>query len=78
MPVRACADSFVQMDLVHFIAFLHYNSRVCCSVLQCVAVCCSMLQCAAVCCNERTFVRTDLVRSTAIITLLNYNALTRE
>jgi len=25
--------------------------RVCCSVLQCVAVCCSVLQCVAVCCS---------------------------
>jgi len=24
--------------------------RVCCSVLQCVAVCCSVLQCVTVCC----------------------------
>ena len=24
---------------------------VCCSVLQCVAVCCSVLQCAGVCCS---------------------------
>ena len=25
--------------------------KVCCSVLQCVAVCCSLLQCVAVCCS---------------------------
>ena len=25
--------------------------KVCCSVLQCVAVCCSKLQCVAVCCS---------------------------
>ena len=25
--------------------------RMCCSVLQCVAVCCNVLQCVAVCCN---------------------------
>jgi len=25
--------------------------RLCCSVLQCVAVCCSVLQCVAVCCS---------------------------
>jgi len=28
---------------------LSYDSQVCCSVLQCVAVCCSVLQCVAVC-----------------------------
>ena len=27
------------------------TSRVCCSVLQCVAVCCSVLQCVAACCS---------------------------
>ena len=27
--------------------------RLCCSVLQCVAVCCSVLQCVAVCCSAR-------------------------
>ena len=30
---------------------LSYETRVCCSVLQCVAVCCSVLQCVAVCCS---------------------------
>ena len=32
--------------------------RVCCSVLQCVAVCCSVLQCVAVC--YRTHTVTDI------------------
>ena len=32
---------------------------VCCSVLQCVAVCCSVLQCVAVCCSVLQCVAID-------------------
>ena len=35
--------------LLSLIAF-NTAGKVCCSVLQCVAVCCSVLQCVAVCC----------------------------
>ena len=31
--------------------FFYWHSRLCCSVVQCVAVCCSVLQCVAVCCS---------------------------
>jgi len=33
------------------IVTVHCNRRMCCSVLQCVAVCCSAVRCVAVCCS---------------------------
>jgi len=36
------------LHISHVYYILH---RICCSVLQCVAVCCSVLQCVAVCCS---------------------------
>jgi len=36
---------------IEILTCLRLRSRVCCSVLQCVAVCCSVLQCVAVCCS---------------------------
>ena len=45
------ADSWEFWQCVRVYVCVCAMERVCCSVLQCVAVCCSGLQCVAICCN---------------------------